>query len=889
MDICIYCGMEIAEWEWEENSHECWDDGIDVSDAVIETKPNTIDVFTLAEKENTMNGYKSNMNAVCKKCGKAYCTSDAASFQPIKWETKCLSCMRLDESEVSEVLVPIKTGYYEMTWGTSFFLAITTDGINAFVYWPEKLPHVDSKVIGAFYEAGEIATYQKTGWKFKQVKQVHLKSGKYHGHLNSLKNCWQCEVSENSTKIKLSNGETYGIGALAAAGYYFEPMGKNSSVGSTWNPNAGQWITEHKAEYIPEEKIEYRTQKAKGLQALNDAGFNVPSFSVIKIEDAIRDGSIIASAASMMIDKFVRPCPVNPRHGFVDSRPIRSFSDAEQLIRETIEADKEAEFLIMPFVEAEVSGIWTGERLILGSSNDGATAGHHSYSLPTLGIITDEYQWKETMRKANISDAPYVEMLWKKDKYSSTSFKNYIVQLRNGPKLPNGNDYVTEPFLVKNVFVAKSVPNPHKPGQSVILAEDGSEIDLLAWETDVKQLPVGTAVYHPGGTLASHVAVHSVINNVPVLTTRKPVVGETLVPTVEKPILDVAKMKEGFYLGASCEMGKKAAAYAMLAACHSAVIWQGKQDLLLGFGMGAAYRLTITAAIGEYRHKPDEYGNITRHTEDRDVVYSHVWDVCLEPATRQKFLKAIHSFKWDRWPGNFGGRKWYEFCRLATELFNALITNNPVQAIERLNQLVHAAHNGGWAFNKFISDDELNSSATNPVYAVMKSAPSLYDALVKSDAGEIKNWFKYRCKFDFKDEKDIAWNPLLNPANVKPAPIKGITEVMGKIKENKFVIKYKTIQGQANFEKAEIPIVSAEFSLTEFKCKWFGIDDVSDEGYTILKKSSLKNYWYIGAVKNDADGRKINNMYFNFQTPDAFCWFDQHCSEVQTMTAQENF
>ncbi len=43
-----------------------------------------------------------------------------------------------------------------------------------------------------------------------------------------------------------------------------------------------------------------------------------------------------------------------------------------------------------------------------------------------------------------------------------------------------------------------------------------------------------------------------------------------------------------------------------------------------------------------------------------------------------------------------------------------------------MNQLVHGVHNGGWGFNKFLSEDLLDQTANNPVRTLAECAPTLY-------------------------------------------------------------------------------------------------------------------------------------------------------------------
>jgi hypothetical protein len=465
----------------------------------------------------------------------------------------------------------------------------------------------------------------------------------------------------------------------------------------------------------------YRTQKARGVAALKDTGYNTPSFEVYGIE-RFTDENV--SLTQILLNRFVRPCPIRPRHGFVDSRPIHTIEDAIKIVKETVAVEPEAELLVMPFINAEFSGIWTDGLLAVGKGNDGATAGHSSRNIPIIGYpstpATSRFDWNSALQSGGITEAPYLELLWKPSESTAHMYTNYFVQLRNGPKLPATVDFIPASIEVKNVVLAEG--------------------DLLEWETKIKTFAAGTVIYHPNGSLASHYAVHAVLNNVPVMVSREPEIGETLVPNAETPNPDITKIRAGFLLGATLEMDYKTAAYAMLVACHSTALWLGKQDALLGFGMGCAYRLTLAAALGEMRHHRER-----KRCPDRDSVYLRVWDRVLDNATRTRYIAALDSFYNDNWRTSFGGRKWYEFTKWAGEIYNMLIDGNVPASLEALNQLVHAAHNGGWGFDKFLSKRELDVTAVNPLVTALKCAPYLYKAIVTvEEKPELTKWFTSR-------------------------------------------------------------------------------------------------------------------------------------------------
>src|ERR1700733_7280485 len=78
-----------------------------------------------------------------------------------------------------------------------------------------------------------------------------------------------------------------------------------------------------------------QTQKARGLAALARLGViaSVPPFQVYRAREV---------SPSQLVGYFSRPCPMRPRHGFVDSREGRTVEEGAGLIKETLDADDDA-------------------------------------------------------------------------------------------------------------------------------------------------------------------------------------------------------------------------------------------------------------------------------------------------------------------------------------------------------------------------------------------------------------------------------------------------------------------------------------------------------------------------------------------------------------------
>ncbi len=487
-------------------------------------------------------------------------------------------------------------------------------------------------------------------------------------------------------------------------------LGKNCNISGRTYIRAGVTLPDHT--HLTKTPRDYRTQKARGLEILERNGFKPPKSDIYRIE---RMGT--QAKLEKLVGKFVRPCPVTPRHGFVDSRPITTMEEAIQIVKETKVADRKAELIVMPFIKATHSGVWTEGQLSIGSGNDGATSGRDSIMIPILGKPEYKKDWTKLLIDAGITQSPYLELLWLAE---GEELALKYVQLRDGPKLPQTVDFIPAKIEVKNVVKAEG--------------------DLLAWETAVKEFKPGTVVWHPRGSLASHYAVHAYLSNIPVIISREPKIGDTLEPNTTVPEANIEDLRKGFMLGCSVngtgsERNKYIQlAHIMLTGCHSVTQWLGTNDLLLGISMGACYRLILSAAVGEFRHKAssDLKGNT------REGIYEIAWNSTLEQEMMTKFAESMVSFDKEEWSSSYGGPKWYILSRWGAIIFNSLVDGNIKAALEALNKGVNSCHNGGWTFNKFLSESEMTITSQNPIYALLKVAPLLYDAVNTKEVKEFK-------------------------------------------------------------------------------------------------------------------------------------------------------
>lgn len=477
-----------------------------------------------------------------------------------------------------------------------------------------------------------------------------------------------------------------------------------------------------------------RTQKVRGYVAL--AGSNIVVPTPYKVIGAVEDiESAVAAMGATTI--FVRPCPIRPRHGFVESRPVTAGSTKEirKIWDEAVQDDPEAELLLCPVVPATHNMIITPTRMAIGPGNDGATAGKSSVVVPLAGVSFLELK-DDILKKAgidNTTEDPYIEVVavnGAAGNYLTQGTKGVsFTQLRAGVKIPAtvGADYVPEEMTVRRVIEASG--------------------DLLEWERQAALLRHGDVVYHLGGTLISHYGVHCMFNKIACVTSHKPSVGEVLKKEDNASSPDPRSIAEGLAIGtrfgleqglAVSVLGKiscNQAALIVMYSLHNAAAMGGRDGFWLGIGTAFMMRLGMAASHGEARHSD---------SVRRSLLREHIYKLALNDffTARSTLGIAQERFKHYAWGGGYGGKKW-ELCtdsvfrmdHAVRELLTTPSTETVTELVAALNNAVNQAHNGGWWLNKFIAVDAFEKSAKQSLYTLASAAPGLHNVLTSSRDG----------------------------------------------------------------------------------------------------------------------------------------------------------
>jgi hypothetical protein len=449
-----------------------------------------------------------------------------------------------------------------------------------------------------------------------------------------------------------------------------------------------------------------RTQKAKGVFELAHRGLTCTP--VLIASDAKLEH--LEAAGSLPWTKtFARPCPMRPRHGFVESRLVADMNDVRKIWAATKAADPDGELLLTAYVNAQQSAVVTPAAIVIGKGHDGATSGAAgSVVLPLAHVDLTDY----ALESLGVYDTPYIESVQSKSK-SSFGGGVTIVQIRDGARPPEtlGN-FVPADVTVTEVLNAGN--------------------DLLVWEQLIKEAAPGTVAHHPGGNLLSHYSVHAVTHGVPIVfDSDAPKVGDVLKATSAGVAeFDIEALCRGIAAGMGVRIDgdhNTEIIRIVFFALHQSAALKTTAAGCQVIGIAAALfaRFTTAACLGELRHY--KYGKGYHRGAERHQVYSKVFE---DYATTSRELRqAWKVFFTGKWPSNFGGKRWaqctYETIKLDRAIYD--VCNSTEQAVgvsllAQLNINVNLAHNGGWWLNKFCTKSTMDAQACGYLIDVLQAA-----------------------------------------------------------------------------------------------------------------------------------------------------------------------
>ncbi len=413
---------------------------------------------------------------------------------------------------------------------------------------------------------------------------------------------------------------------------------------------------------------------------------------------------------------FARPCPKKPRHGFVESKVVKSNDELLKMWKEARKIDPAAEIVLGPYSPSvKYNAVYVNSgSLSIGKGNDGATGGKDAISFPVAPHkFKDSFIKKSGLLK---KDAVYLESIYRPD--IDYDRKWLLTQARGGPKL----NAVSSDFIPKKMKVKKIV-EPHD--------------DLVRWEKEVSKFKPGTVVYGAGHTLASHAAIHCVLNKVPFVTSERPEIGSILTPKGNEEVkLGRLDFRRGVRAAVNiCKMFKYEDLlryfYYSLSVIHNwAYLKQSPHAAwLLGTAATVYCKVGTALVCGEFRHKH-------KSDQSRETVYKKSMRDGME--SQKKLPDILEDFYDGYWTSGFGGMPWatcawymYALWSEITKTFNkntATLNDKEIIGVMGLmNRATNAAHNNGWWFNKFACKDDMDFVARHPGLAAYFVADVFYE------------------------------------------------------------------------------------------------------------------------------------------------------------------
>jgi len=461
-----------------------------------------------------------------------------------------------------------------------------------------------------------------------------------------------------------------------------------------------------------------KTQKANGVFLLESKraklkshlGWLVPKHLIFKAGEQFTFNSFNWPV-------FVRPCPIVPRHGFVESSTYLDCIQLNKLSQKTYEVEHDAELLITKPIDAAYNAIIANNVITFSQGNDGATSGRNCLHF----YINDDPFGKVLGSLADLvpkHEVPFYEAVLDKDD------QQYLVQVRSGPAILCSKNYVPTTLKVQNIIRAEG--------------------DLLDWEKKLKDVdPANTIIDHSEGSLSSHYAIHAIINKVAVFTQNIPKVGDLIAPTTNATITSKEQdiFREGFLLGFSAakNLGNSqgiTTSYLMrkilklsLATLHNFSSIASHNDYSnFGITLGLFLRCAFAISIGEARHYKYEstYDNdrdftwINKLSKHRLDCYDYVFYELDPREVVVALAEALEAFKLFNWNHAYGGEAWADCTQKGALLYNACLAGDIENAARLFNIIINIEHNNGLYLNKICGIDDFNEAEEKPAeYAII--------------------------------------------------------------------------------------------------------------------------------------------------------------------------
>src|SRR3990167_8854865 len=475
-----------------------------------------------------------------------------------------------------------------------------------------------------------------------------------------------------------------------------------------------------------------RTQKGIGLHLLPSI---VGSGTVIKVYSYLQKPEDVTDLLSSMLPAFARPAPSKPRHGYIDSKIVKTVDEIRHLLGKVLADDPEGELILCSYIDSGYNAVITPGSITVGKGNSGATEGKHVVEVPLTGNCFFSSSLLESA-KISPKEWPYIEVV-----YNKSDDSPYLTQLRGGPELPSvAGNYVPFATPVKRVLEA-----------------DPKKFKDRGWEKEMEDSAgeEGLVVWHPGGSMTSHFAIHAFTNGLPIVFDQEaPEIGSILEPTTTKENYDADLMLKGFVVGSKLSLSKDNVANwitVSLVILHNATVMTNQHSKWLGLSAAILLRAGTAALNGEARHFS---GN---PKQSREIVYGMSFNKSML-YHRTRIMRLVNIFRYGVWQSaGFGGLKWACCGATTVDLLNAVHKlalqkdqSSALGLVKALNLMVNQAHNGGWWFNKFVNNNLFEEVSKNNIKHLYNHGALFYKTgnaidkasciLIGSEITKIQKW-----------------------------------------------------------------------------------------------------------------------------------------------------
>ncbi len=518
-----------------------------------------------------------------------------------------------------------------------------------------------------------------------------------------------------------------------------------------------------------------RTQKARGIFALQQSGLLATQMTLYRAP---------VESSHPMTPVMARPCPSKPRHGFVDSRIVKTPKDLNKVIEETLAQDPHGEVLCMPFFDVPYSAVVTNDAVVFGKGTDGATAGKRALTIPCHSSLEASLALdKRNVSVLNgqgvlqsVSALRYITHQPFKTRLFVETVGEKLVQLRTGPRLATP-EMDTTAWAPREFIPINAVYTVH------------AKTDFLEYEQKLDELKKAFGdhfvVHFPHGSLLSHLAVQAIAKNVPITTQKKaPVVDETmrfprkaLALPMRVPFRKACV--QGIKFGATVRVNPQTLEWAV--AVIQGVGPAPKTHASVQLLVAAAVILTRAGTgicLGEYRHffdkGPGRYGYSPSGPIGQDFEYryerltpqplrSMIYETAfskdwVDIATVRQFQTYLHAVEYDfmtfPWRGAFGGPAWGRCTQATLSMMQALLplyrftmtypkysaatgwdvpmtTTLLRPMIQACNRLITISHNSGRCLTKILTDCALDKISNGHTGLTIATSPLTAKALLK--------------------------------------------------------------------------------------------------------------------------------------------------------------